>query len=208
MERSLHFASPVDNFIKSRRRSLKMERIMEATFESNLALVSLLLGNIKYPEIVDAVICLPGEEENNRQEFAKILVSKFREKKPGTLFLVAGFGPNHKGYGIEDAIQQGVAENTLDQAVWVVEKMSKLHIRKAVIVTAIYHMLRGYATVLRQLEKNGFSASLFPAPVLHSNIFFEENRMQAEIERIKAYQGKGDVTSLEGLLLYLNRFYT
>lgn len=184
-----------------------MERILKPTFEGNLALASFLLGSIRYPETVDAVICFPGEGENKRQDFAEMMVSEFRKNKPGTFFLVAGFGSRHKGYRIEGAIQQKVASNTFEQAVWAVEKMSQLSIGKAIIVTATYHMLRAYLTMLRQLDKQGFSASLFPAPVLPINIFFEKDRMEAEILRIKEYQEKGDVASLESLIMYSSRFY-
>ncbi len=185
-----------------------MERFLEATFESNIALASFLLGNIRCPKIVDAVICFPGEEENIRQDFAQRLVDELRMDKPGAFFLVAGFGPGHNSYRIDGAIQQGVANNTLDQVVWAVEKMSQLSIRKAIIVTATYHMLRAYLTMLHQINMQNFSASLFPAPVLPINIFFEKDRMEAEIQRIKIYQEKGDVSSLEALLMYLSRFYT
>ena len=181
-----------------------MERIVEATFESNLALASFLLGSVRLPKIVDAVVCLPGEGENRRQDFAQSLVNDFRKNRAGTLFLVAGFGPNENKE--IDAIKQGVANNTLEQAVWVAEIMSQFRLRNVVIVTATYHMLRAYLTILRQIEKKGFSASLFPAPVLSDNIFFEEERMEAEIQRIKTYQEKGDVASLSSLLMYLPPF--
>jgi hypothetical protein len=110
---------------------------------------------------------------------------------------------------VDNVCIQPEASNTKDQAEWILSMAREEDIKSLAIFAPIYHLPRAYLTILKTFLKNNFRIVLVPAPVFISpNIIIPEARIDSwamfpgEMERVVAYQGKGDVATLGELREY------
>ncbi len=107
---------------------------------------------------------------------------------------------------------QDHAHHTREQAVWVVEMVQKLRIKTLALFVSPYHLLRAYLTLLKTfINVNIPPVKMIPVPVnISPDTIIPEtgtdawSLVQGEMLRIKAYQHKGDVATLEELQQYLS----
>ena len=99
---------------------------------------------------------------------------------------------------------------TKDQAEWIVAKIQELGITSLGVVSSPFHLLRAYLTVLGQMKIAGVQIPVIPVPVyIAPHTLVPEQKveawdmMQGEVERISAYQKKGDLASYGDLKEYL-----
>ena len=103
------------------------------------------------------------------------------------------------------------ARHTKDQAEWVVARVQELEIKSLALYVSPYHLLRAYLTLLKTfINQKVERIPMIPVPVAISpaKIIPETgtdawSMVQGEMDRIKVYQQKGDVATLEELQDYL-----
>lgn len=101
------------------------------------------------------------------------------------------------------------AANTVIQAEWTAEMVKELDIDSLTLTVSPYHLPRAYLTLLNSLLKRGLKVALIPDPTPTSlgepvpELGIPASEMGAgEMERILAYQEKGDVASFESYFHY------
>lgn len=109
---------------------------------------------------------------------------------------------------------QASANNALEQAMWLCEKAEELKLTRVMLCVSSFHLLRAYLTTVKTMAKRG-SHTFFLIPqatrVSPFKIIPESNEtgwnlVPGEVDRILAYQKKGDVATLEDLEEYFKKF--
>ncbi|MDO8482070.1 MAG: hypothetical protein Q7S75_03230 [bacterium] len=100
---------------------------------------------------------------------------------------------------------------TRDQAQWAIEKVKELGITSCGILSSQFHLVRAYATTLACMHAADIKIPIIPIPiyVAPSSVIPETavtawDMLQGEVERISAYQKKGDVISYEKFREYID----
>jgi len=184
-----------------------MERLIQPTWEHQCSLFMYYFGSFQLPEKVSAIVCFPGEGEKDRIDLA---IELFEESVYGTLLLFAGSQDDiTEKRKSERIFYQGRANNTPEQAEWVLKVLKDKNKKSFVLTTAFYHLPRAFLTMLRQIYnmklQNYFA--MVPAILPPKNHSFSEERVGAEIERIKIYQEKGDVASFDMFFEYFEQLH-
>lgn len=175
-------------------------------------------------ENVDAIAVLPGLGESWRLIDA---VNSWESAPTAKHFLVAGtYGEERTQVqptveylsqppinlrrltGVQTQVD---ARHTKAQADWLVGKVAELNITSLALFVSPYHLLRGYCTTLRSFNQLGVNrVPMIPIPSAVSPITIIPevgvdgwSMVQGEVERIIAYQQKGDVASCGELKEYL-----
>ena len=203
-----------------------MERIIERNEISDIASLLIETLTIPIPENFkpDALATLPGLGENQR-----ILqpLKKWKENF-GEHFLLAGIYSKEKHfeelnlkrlrqppYCLQRTLNFHIqlrARHTKEQTDWIANQVTELKISSLFFYAPIYHLTRAYLTLLKSLiQSKTKPIILIPKPIVMplNTIVPEENvparsLIPGEIERIKIYQEKGDVATLEELETYLD----
>jgi hypothetical protein len=102
------------------------------------------------------------------------------------------------------------ALHTPDQARWLVDKVTELEIPNMALYVSPYHLLRAYGTVLKTMIKRDAVIPMVPVPVSVSpSAVVPETgvspwqAVHGELDRIEAYQVKGDVATNDELREYI-----
>lgn len=103
------------------------------------------------------------------------------------------------------------SESTLTQSVWISEQLDLLGVKRVKLLAAPFHLVRAYLTLLKTWQKNHQEPIvMLPVPTVVSP--FQKipgvkadswSLIPAEIARIRNYQEKGDVATIEELRAYL-----
>lgn len=115
-------------------------------------------------------------------------------------------GVNHR-YNDGDVECGGFANNTLDQAKWVLELLkANSEVTDLVMTTARYHLPRAILTCLKQMIVQDRFARILALPIVHmQGPEFEDSQGLGELQRIRTYQEKGYVATREEWERYLPR---
>jgi uncharacterized SAM-binding protein YcdF (DUF218 family) len=171
----------------------------------------------RVPQVVDGIVLIPGFHESWCLEEG---VRAFEGSRARSL-LVAGDGIDQplitldelKRHGLTRehgvTIQQG-ALHTRHQADWVVDEVTSKQLKSVAVVASPSHLLRAYLTILKVVLESESLIALIPVPVRVSPETVISRTggtvwdlMPSEVERISAYQVKGDVATLAQLQEYL-----
>lgn len=203
-------------------------RVVDANEETELFTRAHLIGSVPYPASgVDALAVMPGLGEHGRIIAAirawesgnarHLLVTGTngieREQRQPTLEFLTGDPINlHRTEGV---ITQVSAENTGDQADWLMQQIIEHQIGSLALFVSHWHLPRAYSVVLRSMREHNIRIPIFPVAVPSSPkaIVPETGEtvvvMSAgEAERIKKYQKLGYVVSLQELADYLDWLWT
>ena len=202
-----------------------VSRVAAVTPESRAFMISAFIGGI--PTVrTEAIAVHPGLGEDERVLYA---VRRFN-KGDSKYLLVSGLNMGErtaKAFDIKTLSSTpfnlsrfvGVhtqihADNTPDQATWIMSKVRELGIQSLAISAPPYHLPRAYLTVLAAFRKAGISASdcmLIPFPTPMSPYYhvpeaevMAVEMIPAEYERIMRYMQKGDVANMGELLEYID----
>ena len=173
----------------------------------------------------EALVVFPGMGEDWRVTMAKRWWSQ--ENTPARFLIIAGHNHNEKTTKIltpevlrrppfnleklEGVLIEGEVSNTKEQALQVLARVREFNLKSLALFTSPYHLPRAYLTLLKIfLKANSPEIAIIPAPVMISpDITIPELRTSAweafagEARRIKEYQAKGDVATLNELRGYL-----
>ena len=173
----------------------------------------------------EALVVFPGMGEDWRVTMAKRWWSQ--ENTPARFLIIAGHNHNEKTTKIltpevlrrppfnleklEGVLIEGEVSNTKEQTLQVLARVREFNLKSLALFTSPYHLPRAYLTLLKTfLKANSPKIAIIPAPVMISpNIEIPELRTSAweaiagEARRIKEYQAKGDVATLNELRGYL-----
>ena len=173
------------------------------------------LISIEKLEKVDAIICLEGDNyaraDKARKLFEKdlaplILISGGLEDSPGSIH-----ARKMKSYLVEKGVPESRidleenSKNTHEQAVEVIKIIKERKWRKVILVASEFHQLRAFLTFLK--ERGDYPVVIFNAPSkkLWSDRSLGESRQSlflGELVKIKEYQKKGHLASVEEALKY------
>ena len=175
-------------------------------------------------DAVDSFLAFPGLGETWRVQDA---IRRFEANGLSRFLLIAGHNQTEKTF--QEFSLQGLtqepynltrtkglivtarASNTLEQSLWVCEEIRKNGITSIMLCVSPYHCLRAYLTLLKTAMKHGIKIPILPMPTRIApqtlcpeyQIALSE-MIPGEIDRIVAYQQKGDVATYEDLLEYLD----
>lgn len=100
---------------------------------------------------------------------------------------------------------------TKDQAEWAVRKMDEFAVTSCGILSSPFHLVRAYTTALACMYAAKLKIPIIPIPIyVAPNSVIPEasvvawDMLQGEIERLGAYQKKGDVISYEKFREYID----
>ncbi len=100
---------------------------------------------------------------------------------------------------------------TKDQAEWAVTKIDELNVTSCAVFSTPFHLVRAYTTTLACMHAADLKIPIIPIPIYTApNSVVPEtglkawDMLQGEMERIKAYQEKGDVISYEKFREYID----
>jgi hypothetical protein len=100
---------------------------------------------------------------------------------------------------------------TKDQAEWTIDKIQELSIQSCGIVSTPFHIVRSYATTLASMKARGIRIPIVPiVAITPPGKEIAESHMdtwdmvQGEVDRIEAYQQKGDVMSYTEFKTYID----
>lgn len=204
-----------------------ISRNRDETSESKIvAMVTMVLSIPRLVEQVDAFLVFPGMGEwwrvndaaalwNTHKNARHLLIAGHNQRentarKMDLAWLMEEFELNRK----EGVVCISHAEHTKDQCDWVAEQVRELHLTSLALCVSPYHIVRAYLTLLKTLHNTGIRIPIVPFPVQVSPS--EEipetgtdawSMVAGEVERIHAYQQKGDVASSELLHDYLAWFW-
>jgi hypothetical protein len=172
--------------------------------------------------VTDAFVVLPGEGENwrvragvrarNRDNHRLLLLAPFNTSEATTPKLTLSDLVG-RDYGLKNSagvIIGGHAEHTGEQAEWLYGQIMEHNIRSITVGASPYHDVRGYLTLLKYLLSKGCRIPMIAAPTpVPPNRVIPESEMDSwtlvhgEAKRVKIYQEKGDVATLDELRGYL-----
>src|SRR3989344_488128 len=207
---------------------MKIERLHERGESGELA--SLFAFSLTLPQKlayeVDALCTFTGQGEDVRviQPSKEYWESKITKNR---FFLVPGYHNNEKTWRelTLEALSKKPFEikrldgvyvdphftTTKDQAQWAVKKIDELAITSCGIISSPFHLARAYTTALASMYKADIRIPIIPIPIhVPPNGVIPEtgvsawDMLQGEMERITAYQKKGDVISYEKFREYID----
>lgn len=203
-----------------------MDRVIEKDEIGTIASLIIQVLTIPIPETFqpDALVTIPGMGETWRV----LQPLKEWEKSTAEHFLLAGMYWGEQQFEelsmellkqspynlkrTENVHTQLSARHTKAQTDWIIRRASKLEITSFIFYAPTYHITRAYLTLLKSLIQSEIKpVIMIPKPIVMSpNVIIPEANAQArslipgEIERIKIYQEKGDVATLDELENYLD----
>jgi uncharacterized SAM-binding protein YcdF (DUF218 family) len=172
------------------------------------------------PSHADTIVCLAGEDGDNRALVAAelfkmgmapgILVTGGRHEPPTHIgadllqTLILGRGIAHDRILIDTA-----AQHTYQQAVNTIATAQAKGWKRLILVASHYHVPRAFLTFVRALQeaKQDEAICVVPAAVLGADRFAE--RLDVELQKAGEYRGKfGHVATYAEGLAYLGRWAT
>lgn len=205
----------------------EIDRIVSRNQMKDIVAMAVMLGSIpRKINSIDTLVVVPGQGENWRvQEAISVWDKPFSSAK---YLLISGQYWEEKKYIPLDLehlqkkpfnlkrsrgfYSQVRARHTKEQAYWIVEKVQELKVKSIALFVSPYHILRAYCTLLRTFNETETSwVPMIPIPVAVSPYTpipetgaSAWNLVPGEVERIIEYQKKGDVSSYDEFVSYIN----
>lgn len=166
----------------------------------------------------DAIVCLEGDGQIRTQKSLEL----FNEKWAPIIVVSGGLRGFpfsvpadkmaeyliKKGIPKNKIIIENTSQNTYDQATEVMKIIREKKWKSVILVASEFHQPRAYLTFLKAMEKFKLELKIFNAPASH--LWFEKTKwgferidlLRKEFEKIKDYQKKGHLLSIEKALKY------
>ncbi|MFA6201431.1 MAG: ElyC/SanA/YdcF family protein [Bacteroidales bacterium] len=171
----------------------------------------------------DAVISMPGLGELERVMYAEEIRSKNRipwliisgmNEKEKTFIQIDPYSLYFPPFGFtntDNIVCQKIAGNTRDQAMWVINQLMNKKIKKAILVTSPWHLLRNYMTTIKVIKDKKSDIKIYPIganiPLYKKVPEYDKQGyefIEGEINKIYDYQEKGHIISFKELKEYIN----